>query len=243
MYLRKDLVNNKYYYRIVKSFRSGNKVKQKTVLNLGTIEMAYLKLRDNKVYSHFLDVLNFNNKKLYKTFYADPPWFESGGGKIKRGADKHYELMKTHEIIEMGSKIKSLSCENAHLYLWVTNNFLEDGLKVAKEWGFRFVTKITWIKGKINENGFQLNNPGLGQYFRGLDEICLFCVRGSLPLKKAFQTVLISPRRKHSQKPLEMYKIIETVSYAPFIELFARDRHSRSWDIWGNENLTNDVYF
>ena len=45
-------------------------------------------------------MIPFPNKK-YKTIYADPPWNEQGGGKIKRGADKHYNLMKTKEIIDL----------------------------------------------------------------------------------------------------------------------------------------------
>ena len=35
----------------------------------------------------------------YRTLYVDPPWSEVGGGKIKRGADRHYSVMKTKDII------------------------------------------------------------------------------------------------------------------------------------------------
>ena len=44
--------------------------------------------------------INFPKNK-YKTIYADPPWPEQGGGKIKRGADRHYPLMPVKEIIEL----------------------------------------------------------------------------------------------------------------------------------------------
>ena len=37
----------------------------------------------------------------YRTLYADPPWPERGGGKIKRGADRHYALMPVAEILAM----------------------------------------------------------------------------------------------------------------------------------------------
>ena len=70
----------------------------------------------------------------YKTIYADPPWNEQGGCKIKRGADNHYPVMKTKDIIKMKDVINKISEENAHLYLWVTNNYLKDGLKVMEEW-------------------------------------------------------------------------------------------------------------
>lgn len=43
----------------------------------------------------------FNTDRKYQTIYADPPWWETGGGKIKRGADRHYQLMKTPEIIAL----------------------------------------------------------------------------------------------------------------------------------------------
>lgn len=166
----------------------------------------------------------------YKTIYADPPWWESGGGKIKRGADRHYPLMKTEEIIALKSMIEGISADNAHLYLWSTNNHLIDAFKVMQEWGFRYVTMITWVK----------DRQGLGQYFRGLSEHCLFGVKGRLPYKvvggKRQQglTAFLAPKGRHSQKPEEMRRMIEKVSYPPFIELFARER-VEGWDAWGNE--------
>lgn len=85
--------------------------------------------------------------KRYEIIYADPPWAESGGGKIKRGADRHYSLMKTPEIKAL--PISALAADNSHLYLWVTNNYLIDGLGVMKEWGFTYKTTITWVKDRF----------------------------------------------------------------------------------------------
>jgi len=173
----------------------------------------------------------------YKTIYADPPWYERGGGKIKRGADRHYSLMKTKEIIALRSFIDELSDNNCHLYLWTTNNFLLNGLKVMEEWGFRYITTITWAKDKF----------GLGQYFRGQTEHCLFGARGNLPYKiingkrQQGTTLIVAPRRKHSEKTEEMRKLIETVSYPPYIELFARKQYP-GWDTWGKEiNESNNL--
>ncbi len=166
----------------------------------------------------------------YKTIYADPPWNEQGGGKIKRGADKHYSLMKTKDIINMKTWIDNISEDNCHLYLWVTNSFLKDGLKVMEEWGFRYITTITWAKDRF----------GLGQYFRGQTEHCLFGVKGKTPYKtiegkrQQGTTLITAKRTKHSKKPNEMYEYIERVSYEPYIELFARNRR-KNWDAWGNE--------
>ena len=167
----------------------------------------------------------FPNKK-YATIYADPPWLESGGGKIKRGADRHYDLMKTAEIIAL--PVREIAADNAHLYLWVTNNFLSDGLRVMEAWGFRYVTTVTWFKDRI----------GLGQYFRGLTEHCLFGVRGKLPYKvvdgkrQQGRTGFWAAKTTHSTKPEEMRLMIERVSYPPYIELFAR-HETEGWETWG----------
>lgn len=167
--------------------------------------------------------------KKYKTIYADPPWItERGGGKIKRGADKHYQLMKTENIVNL--PIDEIADVNCHLYLWVTNKSLPLGLEVMKAWGFEYITAITWVKDRI----------GLGQYYRGMTEHCLFGRKGMLPYKlidgKRAQgrTVIIEPKSEHSRKPKTMREMIEKVSYAPRIELFARERFD-GWEAWGNE--------
>jgi len=84
--------------------------------------------------------------KKYKCIYLDPPWAERGGGKIKRGADRHYPLMSTKNIITL--PVGHIADDNAHMYLWVTNNFLKDGLDCMEAWGFRYVTMVTWMKDK-----------------------------------------------------------------------------------------------
>ena len=172
----------------------------------------------------------------YKTIYADPPWWEAGAGQVTRGAQKHYSLMTTKEIIEMKDFIAKLSEENCHLYLWVTNNFLPDGLKVMEKWGFKYKTMITWIKDRF----------GLGQYFRGITEHCLFGVKGNLPYKiidgkRQQETTLIYVEKgKHSEKPEKMRQLIETVSYPPYIELFAR-REIPGWTVWG-DNIKKSIF-
>jgi N6-adenosine-specific RNA methylase IME4 len=169
---------------------------------------------------------NMNTK--YKTIYADPPWNETGGGRIKRGADAHYTLMKTADIEKLD--VASLADDNCHLYLWVTNNHLQDGLRVMKAWGFEYKTMITWVKDRI----------GLGQYFRGMTEHCLFGVKGNLAYKSIHgkraqgKTFFYAKKQQHSSKPEAMRSMIERVSYAPRIELFAR--HSTfGWDVHGYE--------
>ena len=173
----------------------------------------------------------YNTDRKYKTIYMDPPWAEQGGGKIKRGADRHYPLMKTKDIAKL--PIKELADpEGCHLYLWVTNNFLKDGLWLLEQCGFEYVTTITWVKDRIS----------LGQYFRGLSEHCLFATtKKRLPYKlddngKRCQgvTAFTELKREHSRKPEKMREMIERVSYSPRIELFAREAFE-GWDCWGNE--------
>lgn len=169
--------------------------------------------------------------KKFKTILLDPPWNERGGGKIKRGADKHYPVMKTPEIIctILQSTHWNEIDENAHMYLWVTNNFLEDGLFVMKSLGFRYVTNIVWIKDRI----------GLGQYARGKHEILLFGTRGEKHtlVKKdnnSLTSVIEAKRNKHSKKPDESFEWIESRSYGPYLELFSRSKRE-GWVVWGNE--------
>ena len=166
----------------------------------------------------------------FKTILIDPPWYEKGAGKVKRGADRWYDLMKTPEIIDT-----ILNCEQyrpdesgCHLYLWVTNNFLPDGLKVISSLGFRYITNIVWVKDRI----------GLGQYFRGLHELTLFAVMGKLMTKEKLPTVIREKKRKHSEKPRKMYELIEKASYSPRLEMFART-HREGWTAWGMEVPTS----
>ena len=183
-----------------------------------------------------MDYIPFPEKK-YKTIYLDPPWPERGGGKIKRGADRHYSLMSVNDIINM--PVAQLADEEgAHIYLWVTNNYLQAGLDCLKAWGFEYITTITWIK----------DRQGLGQYYRGLTEHCLFgTTKNRLPYKlsedgKRCQGVtgFFEPKGIHSRKPEKMRQMIELVSYEPRIELFAREAFP-GWDAWGNEAPTEEV--
>jgi N6-adenosine-specific RNA methylase IME4 len=150
----------------------------------------------------------------YGTILADPPWLERGGGKIKRGADRHYPLMYTKDICAL--PVQGIAAPDSHLYLWVTNNFLPDGLQVMEAWGFRYVTTITWAKDRF----------GLGQYFRGQTEHCLFGVRGKPGYKVANgkrcqgTTLISAPRGEHSAKPEALRHMIERVSPGPYLELF-----------------------
>jgi len=164
----------------------------------------------------------------YKTIVADPPWAEIGGGKICRGAQGHYSVVKDKDMINV---IREAPCwkpaADCHLWLWVTNNRLPLGLEIMAALGFRYVTNLVWVKDRI----------GIGQYLRGQHELCLFGVRGQtmMPPRRDVPSVLIAPRTVHSRKPAKAFEVFERVSSGnPRLEMFARaERHG--WDVWGNE--------
>lgn len=197
----------------------------------------------------------------YGVVYSDPPWLERGSGQIKRGADRHYSLMKTDAICRL--PVWRWAARNAHCYMWVTNAFLPDGLRVMQAWGFRYVTKIDWFKGDLAEDwvdaivsdehideGSRAKllseadarlQMGIGQYFRGSTESCLFGVRGNVPYRMTPEgkraqgkTGFHAPRGQHSAKPEKMRQMIELVSPGPYLEMFAR-RPVEGWDLWGNQ--------
>lgn len=165
-----------------------------------------------------------NNK--YKTILADPPWDINQKG--KRGAARHYPLMTLDRIKAM--PVKDLSEENAHLYLWVPNGLLQEGLDVIKAWGFTYRSMLTWAKPRLS----------LGVYIRNSSETILFATRGHAPVKFHGQgSWLFAPVQEHSHKPEEQFAIIERLSDGPYLELFAR-RRQPGWDVWGNE-IDSDI--
>lgn len=180
----------------------------------------------------------------YRCIMADPPWLERGGGKSRRGADRHYPLMPTKDIAAL--RVDTLADPaGCHLWLWATNNFLLDGLSVMEAWGFRYVTNLVWRK--LRHDG--QTALGMGQYLRGAHELCLFGVRGSLgpggtPYGQApfpvVPSVVTAMRAAHSVKPLEVRQAIETISPGPRIELFARVQ-APGWSVLGNESDGRDI--
>lgn len=167
-------------------------------------------------------------RKRYKTIVADPPWKERGGGaKYKRGADRHYKLLSVDEIIRvMVTDDVWRPDKQAHLYLWVTNNFLQSGLVVMQALGFTYKTNIVWVKDRF----------GIGRYFRGQHELCLFGVRGTYmaTMENSLPTRVDAPRTKHSQKPDEFYELVERASPGPRVEFFARCERD-GWDAMGDQ--------
>ena len=182
------------------------------------------------------DLLRFCGDKKFGVIYADPPWrFQNRTGKVAPENKKlsRYPTMSLEEIENM--PVKEIAAEKSHLYLWVPNALLPDGLAVMKAWGFEYKSNIVWEK--IRKDG-QPDGRGVGFYFRNVTEILLFGIRGShnrtLAPARSQVNLIRSRKREHSRKPDEMIDLIERCSAGPYIELFARgDRDG--WAMWGNQ--------
>lgn len=166
--------------------------------------------------------------KPFSTIVLDPPWKMTGGK--NRGANAHYPVLSQGQIIALVKMWMSNEniAEDAHMYLWVTNTFLEKGLDVMRELDFEYKTNLVWPK----------NQMGMGQYFRGKHEICLFGVRGKgynvRTQPRNITSVIEESKRQHSRKPEAFYKLVETRSYGPYIEFFSR-ANRKGWKMIGNE--------
>lgn len=179
---------------------------------------------------------DFTDGKKYQTIYADPPWqFANRTGKM---APEHkrltrYSTMKLEDIKKL--PVSDVAADKSHLYLWVPNALLPEGLEVMKAWGFKYKTNIIWEK--VRKDGMP-DGRGVGFYFRNVTEILLFGIRGTnnrtLQPGRSQVNLLRSMKREHSRKPDEFVSLIESCSPGPYLELFARgDRPN--WDMWGNQ--------
>lgn len=197
---------------------------------------------------------------LIRCTTADPPWLERGAGQVKRGADRHYPLMPKEQILQVMADAMGLvwwsgmpraDCKVAtdsgsHLWIWVTDTFLADGLWIMGQLGWIYKRTMVWVKmrdGLTVEDASTLDvareslQIGLGQYMRGSHELCLLGVRGEShvpPPENRVPSVIFAERGKHSAKPEEAFQVFETVSPGPYYEIFARSQRP-GWKAYGNE--------
>jgi len=196
--------------------------------------MKTLKLTDYKgtVARDFVAEIEQNH---YGAILADPPWrFQNRTGKM---APEHkrlsrYPTLSLDEIKEIPVHLASTT--KSHLYLWVPNALLKEGLEVMESWGFKYKSNIIWHK--VRKDGGP-DGRGVGFYFRNTTELVLFGVRGNLRTLKPGRSqvnIIRTIKQEHSRKPDELYQIIEDCSPGPFLELFARGIR-KNWDVFGNQ--------
>lgn len=183
------------------------------------------------------ELLQQHGDKRFKTILADPPWrFQNRTGKM---APEHRRLSRygTMTIEDISAlPVGALCDEPAHLYLWVPNALLAEGLHVMQAWGFTYKSNIVWHK--IRKDGGP-DGRGVGFYFRNVTELLLFGTRGrnarTLAPGRRQVNIIKSQKREHSRKPDEAYDIIGRCSAGPYLELFARGTR-KGWHSWGNQS-------
>jgi len=182
------------------------------------------------------DLIRIAAGRRFKTIMADPPWrFQNSTGKV---APEHkrlnrYGTMTLADIKEL--PVAQIADDISHLYLWVPNALLPDGLAVLQAWGFNYKSNIVWHK--VRKDGGS-DGRGVGFYFRNVTELILFGVRGknarTLAPGRSQVNMIQTRKREHSRKPDEQYNIIEACSPGPYIELFGRGLR-KGWTTWGHQ--------
>ena len=177
----------------------------------------------------------------FATIVADPPWrFQNRTGKM---APEHQRLLRyptlsIEEICQI--PVASVAATESHLYLWVPNALLAEGLQVMQRWGFQYKSNIVWYKTRKDGGP---DGRGVGFYFRNVTELILFGVRGRMRTLQPGRTqtnIIVSQKREHSRKPDEIFPLIEECSPGPYLELFARFQRP-GWTQWGNEDVEQNT--
>lgn len=182
------------------------------------------------------DFSRFIANRKFKTILADPPWqFQNRTGKV---APEHRRLNRYGTMDLEAIKalpVESAAADTSHLYLWVPNALLPEGLAVMAAWGFHYKSNIVWHK--LRKDGGS-DGRGVGFYFRNVTELLLFGVRGkgarTLAPGRTQVNYIGTRKREHSRKPDEQYDLITDCSPGPFLEMFARGERP-GWSIWGNQ--------
>jgi len=203
------------------------------MVQLGTMEEEEF-VRVTNQFSSFYQWTHQSNKQKetitsplpqgeFNVIYADPPW-RYNVSHLRGNPEKYYPTMTVEEICNL----KVPCSEDTVLFLWATNPMLEDALKVMEAWGFQYKTNMVWVKDRF----------GTGFYVRGQHELLLIGVKGNVHAPEEsnrVSSVLHAPIKEHSEKPLEVYEVIEKMyPNAHYLELFARQKR-QGWEVWGNE--------
>ncbi len=178
----------------------------------------------------------------YRTIVADPPWaYDEGWPGASTSPNSAftarpdmparlalpYPSMTLSDIAAL--PVMELSDADSHLFLWTTNRYLRDSFGIAKGWGFRHSTVLTWCKSR--------RGIGPGGLFANTSEFILYCRRGKpVHTQRADSTWFQWPRARHSVKPEAFLDLVESLCPGPYLEMFSR-RPRLGWDTHGNESL------
>lgn len=180
--------------------------------------------------------------KKFDIIYADPPWHYNGKLQFDKSSTSKeridlsknifissatfkYPTLRTSELMVI--PVHEISKDDCLLFLWTTNPHLAQAIALGQAWGFEYKTvAFVWDK--------MIHNPG--KYTLSNCELCLVFKRGRIPTPRGarnIQQLVRSPRKAHSEKPIEVMHAIEKMFPAQErIELFAR-RKTEGWSAWG----------
>ena len=165
--------------------------------------------------------------KRYRTVVIDPPWPVTDNN-IRTGVP--YETMDVTAIeFFIEEAMNQLTEKDCNVFIWFTNSMMIHLGRICKSCQLKYKTTITWCK-----------NYGLGRPPYSATEHLIYFTRGFPPRphikgdNRPLSWIATTHKPKHSEKPDEMYQLIERLSQGPYIDLFAR-KERKGWDVWGNE--------
>ena len=173
----------------------------------------------------------------FGTIVVDPPWAftfstrksEAGNNGWRGSTDRHYTNLSARQLRRL--PVGDVAATDSVLWLWAVNALLDDAIELMKTWGFDYKNTLTWAKTTSRGNPA----TGMGYWLRGATEHLLLGVKGKpKPLRRNQPTWFSAPPGRHSAKPDEAYRIIETLAPGPRLDVFARTQRD-GWTVWGDE--------
>jgi N6-adenosine-specific RNA methylase IME4 len=160
---------------------------------------------------------------LFDVIAIDPPWnygtsFDADG---RRVANPYPEMTQEQlKALEIPAK------DNCVMFLWTTQKFIWDAKELLDTWGFTYRSMIVWDKEKI----------GMGDLIRMQCEFCLVGIKGSPVFKDnhSVRDIIREPRREHSRKPEEFYRIVDSLCAGRKLDFFSREERT-GWFSYGND--------
>ncbi|KAK9813137.1 hypothetical protein WJX72_009655 [[Myrmecia] bisecta] len=168
----------------------------------------------------------------FDVIMMDPPW-QLATANPTRGVALGYSQLTDADIINL--PINKLQT-NGFLFVWVINAKYKFTLDLFEKWGYKLVDEIVWVKMTVNRRMAKSH----GYYLQHAKEVCLVAKKGADPpgtCHSIGSDIIYSERRGQSQKPEEIYQLIEElVPNGKYLEIFGRKNNLHNyWVTVGNE--------
>lgn len=214
---------------------------QERLLDLAeTVPLTYRELRKvvRDVRHEAKRLLQTWPEGTYGLIYCDPPWRAFDGTlDPTRQIENQYPTMTVEELVAMADQspsgepggVKAIIAPNCVLAIWTIASKLDECCQVIRAWGFEVQIQAIWVKDRI----------GMGHWFRQRHETLILATTGTPltpPESHRPDSIIEAPRRGHSEKPDEVYPLLEGMfAGVRKVELFHRGEPRPGWDTWGNE--------